>query len=88
MLGAIRDAHEFAGYQVRAVAPTNEVARALRKDGFANAATLHSELYALKHGRAKWDRNTVLTVDEAAMADAKITGELLGQKKHARQDPN
>ena len=82
-LGAIRDAHKSAGYQVRGLAPTNEVARALRKDRFSHAATLHSELYALKHGRAKWDRNTVLIVDEAAMADAKITGELLAEARKA-----
>jgi hypothetical protein len=82
-LAAIRDVHESAGYQVHGLAPTNEVARALRKDGFRHAATLHSELYALKHGRAKWDRNTLLIVDEAAMADAKITGELLAEARKA-----
>ena len=46
-------------------------------DGFYQAGTVHSELFKLKNGRTSWDRNTVVVVDEAAMLDTKVTGELL-----------
>jgi hypothetical protein len=38
---------------------------------------VHSALFRLNNGRASWDRNTVVVVDEAAMLDTRITGELL-----------
>jgi ATP-dependent exoDNAse (exonuclease V) alpha subunit len=31
----------------------------------------------MKNGRTTWDRNTVVGVDEAAMLDTPVTGELL-----------
>ena len=38
---------------------------------------MHAALFALKNGRTEWGRGTVAIVDEAAMLDARITGELL-----------
>jgi len=76
-LGAVRDAHERAGYRVVGLAPTNAVAQDMGKDGFGETGTVHSALFALKNGRAAWDSRTVLVVDEAAMLDSRITGELL-----------
>jgi len=82
-LAAIREAHELDGRQVIGLAPTNSVAQDLRADGFATAATLHSELFRLKNGRATWDKRTVVIVDEAAMLDSRVTGELMAEAKRS-----
>jgi hypothetical protein len=76
-LAAIRDAHHEQGRRVIGLAPTNSVAEDLKADGFARASTVHAELFRLKNGRAAWDKNTVVIVDEAAMLDTRITRELL-----------
>jgi Ti-type conjugative transfer relaxase TraA len=78
-LAAIRDAHD--GRRVIGLAPTNAVAQDLARDGFTEAGTVHAALFALKTGRAAWDRKTVVIVDEAAMLDARITGELLAEAR-------
>ena len=80
-LATVRDAHEAAGYRVLGVAPTNAVAQDLKADGFREAATVHSALFALKNGRDTWDKRTVIVVDEAAMLDSRVTGELLAEAK-------
>ena len=77
VLGVIRDAYEAAGHRVVGLAPTNAVAQDLKASGFQEAGTVHAALFALKNGRTEWDRHTVVIVDEAAMLDARITGELL-----------
>ena len=82
-LQAIRAAHEQAGRRVVGLAPTNAVAENLRRDGFAEAGTVHAELFRLKNGRTQWDRRTVVIVDEAAMLDTRITGELLAEARGA-----
>jgi len=82
-LGAIRDAHDGAGYDVIGLAPTNSVAQDLKSDGFAQAATVHSELFRIKNGRTQWTNRTVAIVDEAAMLDSRITGELLAEAKRS-----
>ena len=71
-IAAIREAYEAAGARVIGLAPTNAVAQDMRGDGFGHAATIHSELFALNNGRAKWDGRTVVIVDEAAMLDTKL----------------
>jgi hypothetical protein len=82
-LAAIRDAHQAAGHRVVGLAPTNAVAQDLKAEGFGEAATVHSALFALKNGRAAWDRRTVAVVDEAAMLDTRVLGELLGEARRA-----
>jgi hypothetical protein len=76
-LGVIREAYERAGHRVIGLAPTNVVAQDLKTAGFGEAGTVHSALFALKNGRTEWGRRTVVIVDEAAMLDSRITGELL-----------
>ena len=82
-LAAIRDAHEQAGRHVIGLAPTNAVAQDLKADGFTNAGTAHAELFRLKNGRTRWDRSTVVMVDEAAMLDSRVTGELFAEARRA-----
>ena len=82
-LAAIREAHERDGRQVIGLAPTNSVAQDLRADGFTTAATVHSELFRLKNGRTTWDKHTVVVVDEAAMLDSRVTGELMAEAKRS-----
>ena len=52
------------------LAPTNAVAQDLKADGFTEAGTAHAALFRLKNGRTRWDRRTVVIVDEAAMLDS------------------
>ena len=82
-LAAVREAHEQAGHRVVGLAPTNAVAQDLKGDGFTEASTVHSALFAIKNGRTVWDRRTVVVVDEAAMLDSRVTGELLTEAKRA-----
>jgi len=83
-LAAIRDAHAaFGRHRVIGLAPTNAVAQDLKADGFAEAGTVHAELFRLKNGRTRWDHDTVVIVDEAAMLDTRITGELLTEARKA-----
>ena len=80
-LAVVREAHERAGHRVVGLAPTNAVAQDLKADGFTEAATVHSALFGLKNGRTSWDRRTVVMVDEAAMLDSRVTGELLAEAR-------
>ena len=88
-LATVREAHEAAGYRVVGLAPTNAVAQDLKADGFAEAGTVHAALFAIKNGRtaggrpSAWDRRTVVIVDEAAMLDSRVTGEVLTEAKRA-----
>jgi Ti-type conjugative transfer relaxase TraA len=82
-LAAVREAHERDGKRVVGLAPTNAVAQDLGADGFREARTVHAALFALKNGRSSWDRDTVVIVDEAAMLDTRVTGELLGAARQA-----
>jgi Ti-type conjugative transfer relaxase TraA len=82
-LQVIREAHERAGRRVVGLAPTNAVVQDLRAEGFGEAGTVHAELFKLKNGRTQWDRRTVIIVDEAAMLDTRITGELLAEARQA-----
>ena len=83
-LQAVRDAFERDGREVIGLAPTNAVARDLRTEGgFARAATVHSELFRIKNGLTSWRKGAVVIVDEAAMLDSRVTGELLAEAKRA-----
>jgi Ti-type conjugative transfer relaxase TraA len=82
-LGAVREAHERAGYEVIGLGPTNSVVQDLKADGFAQSATVHSELFRLKNGRSQWTARTLVVVDEAAMLDSRMTGELLAEAKRS-----
>jgi ATP-dependent exoDNAse (exonuclease V) alpha subunit len=73
-MAAIRKAYEARGEKVIGLAPTNAVAQDMGRDGFARAATIHSELFALKNGRMQWHGRTVVMVDEAAMVGDEADG--------------
>ena len=75
-MAAVRDVYEGSGRTVIGLAPTNAVAQDMQRDGFRNAGTVHSELFALNNGRRQWDGRTVVMVDEAAMIDTKLMAEL------------
>lgn len=70
-LTAVRDAYEAAGYRVIGMAWTNRVVQNLQRDGFDNATTIAAELNRLESKATRWDRHTVLIVDEAAMLSTK-----------------
>ncbi|HEY1757670.1 MAG TPA: AAA family ATPase [Bryobacteraceae bacterium] len=76
VISAIREVYESQGRRVIGLAPTNAVAQNMKEEGFAQARTLHSELFALDNGRSQWDRNSVVMVDEAAMIDTRNLGRL------------
>lgn len=82
-LAAVRDAYERDGKRVVGLAPTNAVAQDLAQDGFGEARTVHAALFAIKNGRDAWDKRTVVMVDEAAMLDTRVTGELLAAARQA-----
>jgi hypothetical protein len=70
-MGAIRQVYEAKGCKVIGLAPTNAVAQDMQQEGFTAARTIHSELFSLNNERTKWDRQTVVMVDEAAMIDTR-----------------
>jgi Ti-type conjugative transfer relaxase TraA len=70
-MAAIRHVYETQRYKVVGLAPTNAVAQDMQQQGFAHARTVHSELFSLNNERTKWDRRTVVMVDEAAMLDTR-----------------
>lgn len=66
-----------ANRTVIGLAPTNQVAGAMRRDGCPEALTLHRFLMQLEGGRRRIGSWTVLMVDEAAMVDVGIYDRLL-----------
>ena len=76
VLGAIREAHECSHFRVLGLAPTHKVTMDLKKDGFKEAKTCHSFLFAFKNGREKLDSKTVVVVDEAGMLGTTLSVEL------------
>ena len=51
--------------------------------GCSQAGTVHSELFRLKNGRTAWTDRTLVVVDEAAMLDSRVMGELLGEARRS-----
>jgi Ti-type conjugative transfer relaxase TraA len=75
---AIRAAYEADGYRVLGMAWTNAVVQDLAADGFRETSTIAAELFRQNSDRGrKWDRKTVLMVDEAAMLSTKHMAALL-----------
>lgn len=83
-MAAIRKAYEAQGFKVTGLAPTNAVAQDMGRDGFDRAATVHSELFAIKNGRTAWHNRTVIMVDEAAMIDTKLMAQITTYANEAR----
>lgn len=79
---AARKAFEADGWRVIGLAPTNSVSRDMAKDGFSEASTIHAELLRQENAQQsthRWDKNTVVFVDEAAMLDNTLLERLLIQ---------
>ncbi|MBA3814484.1 MAG: AAA family ATPase [Alphaproteobacteria bacterium] len=83
VLNAIRTAHEASCFRVLGLAPTHKVAMDLRQDGFKEAKTCHSFLFAFKNGREKLDSNTLVVVDEAGMLGTTLSVELFNVIKNS-----
>ncbi|HUX78500.1 MAG TPA: AAA family ATPase, partial [Alphaproteobacteria bacterium] len=81
LLDAIRVAYETSGFRVLGLAPTNKIAMDLRKNGFQDAKTCHSFLFAFKNNREKLDSKTVVIADEAGMLGTQLSVELLNAIK-------
>jgi Ti-type conjugative transfer relaxase TraA len=82
-LAAVRDAYEAAGYRVVGMSWTNQVVQNLQRDGFREATTVAAELYRLDRGSARWDRHTVLIVDEAGMLSTKHLARVMEEARAA-----
>ncbi|WP_267361039.1 MULTISPECIES: AAA family ATPase [unclassified Methylobacterium] len=76
-LKAVRGSYEQEGFSVVGLSHTNKVVQAMRGDGFTQANTITAELHALDRGAAKWDRKTVVVVDEAAMVSTAALGKIV-----------
>lgn len=66
---AIRAAHQAAGHHVAGAAPSARAALELASGANLDAATLHSLLDGWQRGHDTPVRNSLLVIDEAAMAD-------------------
>ena len=81
-MASIASAYEAEGYAVQALAPTNKVASALKRDGL-DARTIHSALGSLDRGKIAWNSRTVIMVDEAGMISTRLLARLLSHAEHA-----
>lgn len=77
MIDAVREVHEASGFRVVGLAPTNSVASDMKKDGFAEASTVHAAVFKAEKGKSTWDENTLVVVDEAGMLDTEYLLKLL-----------
>lgn len=84
LLSVARERLEAAGYNVRGLGPTNQVAEQLRAHGFLGARTVHAELYAMDNGRMAWNRHTAVVIDEAAMLSTAVMGRTLAYAAQAK----
>ena len=82
-LKAVQVLHEASGQRVVGIAPTNVVARSMASDGFRTAQTAHMALIGLENGWDRWDRRTVVVVDEAAMLSTEILDRVLAEADRA-----
>ncbi|WP_089290834.1 MULTISPECIES: MobQ family relaxase [unclassified Azospirillum] len=72
---AIRQAYEAEGARVVGLSFTNKVIQDMKRDGFREVRTLAGVMQDVERQRARWNRHTVLMVDEAAMLS---TRDMLG----------
>ena len=85
-MGAVREAYEASGFLVVGVSPTNTVAQDMKRDGFSEASTAHSAIWHQENNQRckKWNRKTVILIDEAAMLDTQIMEKILIHADEAR----
>lgn len=63
-------------YRVIGLAPTHKVANDMMQNGFKEAKTCHSFLFALKHGEMALNSHTLVVIDEAGMLGTEPSVEL------------
>jgi conjugative relaxase-like TrwC/TraI family protein len=68
-LDVARSAFEYAGYRVFGTAISGQAARTLGEAAGVESRTIASLVWRLEHGSLRFDRHTVLLIDEAGMAD-------------------
>ena len=84
VLQAVRDGARADGQRVIGLAPTNAVAQDLKAEGFTEAAHgARGAVQAEERAHAAGTASTVVVVDEAAMLDSRVTGELLAEARRA-----
>lgn len=76
-LRAVREAYEAEGFTVIGTAWTHKVVGDMRNDGFRNPTTLAAELKRLETGSSKWNADTVIIIDEAAMLSTKALAQTM-----------
>lgn len=81
---AIKEVYEKSDYRVIGLAPTNQVAQDMKKDGFVESYTVHSFLFQHKNNRIPVNSNTIFIVDEAAMLSNSAMIEFLHVAKEAK----
>jgi conjugative relaxase-like TrwC/TraI family protein len=69
VLDVARSAFEDAGYRVFGTAISGQAARTLGEAAGVESRTIASLVWRLEHGSLRFDRHTVLLIDEAGMAD-------------------
>jgi Ti-type conjugative transfer relaxase TraA len=83
VMQAVRAAYEAEGARVVGLSFTNMVVQDMKRDGFKEVRTITGALKDVDAGRARWDRNTVLMVDEAAMLATSDMAALLTKAREA-----
>lgn len=72
-MDAVREAFEMDGYQVLGLSPTNKAASELEKSSQIKSTSIDSFLYKIRNEGVEVDKNTVIIIDEGAMADSRKT---------------
>jgi len=72
MLDAARECFEKSGKKVIGCALSGKAAAELEQSAGIESTTIHDTLNQLENGNIKLDQNTVIVIDEAAMADTKL----------------
>ena len=80
---AVKIAVEQSGGTVVGLAPSAKAARELQKSSGIQSDTIHRLLYELEQGKRTLGPNTVIVLDEAGMADARIMYQLAQKVRDA-----